>query len=744
MFSMRYLSTILALLVCICASAQMQNNNWCFGKDAGITFNNTPPSARPSSVDAREGVASVSDRNTGDLLFYCNTLSLFDASGNNNVNIGTDVNNTASQGVAVVQSMADTNKYLIFTLSSYDEGGYLMLSEHYLPGTAPPSPPNPPALNKVVIDSGFCEAVTIMSGCGVYWVVLQKQISGDFYAYKITDTGLGLTPTVSKVSYADKPLGPLTMKFSPNKKRLATVALANAASTKSYAAVHDFNKVTGAVTNGVIIDEKIIGEYYGCEFSPNSDLLYVSGAGSKHVYQFDLTLGTLAAITGSRKAMMKAGATLGALQMGPDSNIYVSLLNTGALDVISNADNLFPNCKYTPNAISLSGKRGMRGLPQAIVFTSEKTDTLKPVFTDTALCVDGPITIQSRELGDEYVWQDGSTADSLVITKPGTYWVRMLAECRDVADTFVIRERTDTTHSLTAITICPKESVTLHPYKKDSTANYYWSTFSTEDSITVSEEAKYWSRTTIGCVVAFDTFNVDMVDLYIKLRTDTTLCLNDKLTLTNYGIDSGADLRWNTGQNTNTIDVDRAGRYVLHGSYMGCSDSDATVVDYYPEIAIDITGRDELCKGDKADLNAVATGYPDEVKWSDGTTGDELTVYSAGKYTVTATNICQTVSDSILVRGRSCNFFFPSAFTPNGDGKNDRARLVGDLVLVQDFYLRIYNRWGQVVYETQDPTQGWDGRYKGQKAEVGSYYYLLKFTQNGDEEQIKGDLMLVR
>ncbi len=744
MFSMRYLSAILALLVSFCASAQMQNNNWCFGADAGITFNSAPPSAITSSVDAREGVASVSDRNTGDLLFYCNTLSLFDASGNNNVNIGTDVTNTCSQGVAVVQSLSDTNKYLIFTLSSYDQGGHLMLTEHYLPGTAPPFPPTPP-LDKKVVDSGFCEAVTIMAGCGVYWVILQKQLSGDFYAYKITDTGLGVTPTVSKVSYIDKPLGPLTMKISSNKKRLATVALANSVNSKSYVALHDFNKVTGAVTNGAIIDEKISGEYYGCEFSPNSQRLYVSGAGSKHVYQFDLTLGTLAAITGSRKAMLKAGATLGALQMGPDSNIYVSLLNSTALDVITNADKVFPGCTYTPNAINLSGKKGVRGLPQAVVFTSEKSDTLQPVFTDTALCVDGPITIQSRGMGDEYKWQDGSTADSLVIAKAGTYWVRMLAECRDVVDTFVIRERTDTTHSLTAITICPKEEVTLHPYKKDSTANYYWNTFSTDDSITVSEEGKYWSRTTIGCVVAFDSFNVDMVDLYIDLRNDTTLCLNDKLTLTNNGVDSNADLRWNTGQNTNSIEVDRAGRYVLYGSYKGCSDSDATVVEYYPEIAIEIAGREEICKGDKVDLNAMITsGYPDEVKWSDGTTGEMLTVYSAGKYTVTATNICQTVIDEILVRGRSCNFFFPSAFSPNGDGRNDRARLVGDLVLVQDFYLRIYNRWGQVVYETQDPTEGWDGTFNGRKADIGSYYYLVKFIQNGEEEQMKGDLMLVR
>jgi gliding motility-associated-like protein len=90
----------------------------------------------------------------------------------------------------------------------------------------------------------------------------------------------------------------------------------------------------------------------------------------------------------------------------------------------------------------------------------------------------------------------------------------------------------------------------------------------------------------------------------------------------------------------------------------------------------------------------------------------------------------------------------PSAFTPNGDGTNDVFRIVpGKDVKSVDF--RIFNRFGELVFSTKDPKDGWDGTWKGQPAEVSTYFYQVKVQfQNVQgahkEKMFKGDLTLVR
>jgi gliding motility-associated-like protein len=90
----------------------------------------------------------------------------------------------------------------------------------------------------------------------------------------------------------------------------------------------------------------------------------------------------------------------------------------------------------------------------------------------------------------------------------------------------------------------------------------------------------------------------------------------------------------------------------------------------------------------------------------------------------------------------------PNAFTPNGDGTNDVFRIIPG-VDVHSVDFRIVNRFGEVVFETKDPKQGWDGNLRGLPAEVGTYMYQVKVKfQNPQgsksEKMFKGDLTLVR
>ncbi len=90
------------------------------------------------------------------------------------------------------------------------------------------------------------------------------------------------------------------------------------------------------------------------------------------------------------------------------------------------------------------------------------------------------------------------------------------------------------------------------------------------------------------------------------------------------------------------------------------------------------------------------------------------------------------------------NSFCAPAFTPNGDGLNDVAHLVGALTNVHDFVRRIYNRRGQEVYVSTNVNDGWDGMHNGQPAAMTTYYYYIKYSYLGEEHLQKGDLTLIR
>jgi gliding motility-associated-like protein len=88
--------------------------------------------------------------------------------------------------------------------------------------------------------------------------------------------------------------------------------------------------------------------------------------------------------------------------------------------------------------------------------------------------------------------------------------------------------------------------------------------------------------------------------------------------------------------------------------------------------------------------------------------------------------------------------YVPSAFTPNGDGRNDFLHIIAP-GLKELFYFRVYNRWGQPVFETKDLLKGWDGRIKGQLPETGVYVWVMKgINYLGNIAERKGTVTLIR
>jgi gliding motility-associated-like protein len=93
-------------------------------------------------------------------------------------------------------------------------------------------------------------------------------------------------------------------------------------------------------------------------------------------------------------------------------------------------------------------------------------------------------------------------------------------------------------------------------------------------------------------------------------------------------------------------------------------------------------------------------------------------------------------------------FFMPNAFSPNGDDQNDVFKPVGFLHPVTNYEFVVWNRWGEIIYKTNQPEKGWNGRKynTGQPVQSGTYIFQLHFTDNvtGETYQQEGYVVLIR
>lgn len=149
----------------------------------------------------------------------------------------------------------------------------------------------------------------------------------------------------------------------------------------------------------------------------------------------------------------------------------------------------------------------------------------------------------------------------------------------------------------------------------------------------------------------------------------------------------------------------------------------------------------ELCAKDTLQLDP---GRFDSYLWQDGSAQPMFVVKRAGTYAVTVTNACGTGNASVLIRERSCEINFPSAFTPNGDGRNDVFRGL-NVFRVKSYHLAVFNRWGQKVFETTDKTAGWDGTLQGTPAVSGLYVWHCDVDHpTRGNMHLKGTVLLLR
>ncbi len=177
-----------------------------------------------------------------------------------------------------------------------------------------------------------------------------------------------------------------------------------------------------------------------------------------------------------------------------------------------------------------------------------------------------------------------------------------------------------------------------------------------------------------------------------------------------------------------------------------------------PAAAIQNKPTGDICASDSVRLQADDLGPSYEYTWTPsnifqdrgnrGTTVFTTPLFRTGKYaallTVTDSVGCIGKDSVVLTTIPCCDVFFPNAFTPNGDDRNDRFGMMSQGVPSR-FTLRVVNRWGRVMFETSDARIGWDGRYNGEEQPTGTYFFYSKYQcANGQDYEQKGEITLIR
>jgi gliding motility-associated-like protein len=336
---------------------------------------------------------------------------------------------------------------------------------------------------------------------------------------------------------------------------------------------------------------------------------------------------------------------------------------------------------------------------------------------DTTVCGSVNLTLDAGNPGTTYSWSTGATSQTIAAAAAGTYWVfSSNAACSD-ADTIVISAVTPPALG-SDTTVCAGTTITLDGGPGTS---YSWSTGAVSQTITVSTAGLYWVNVTTGSCMLSDSTQVFVTPLpVVSLGADTMLCPNS-----NYQLDAGnpgASYQWSNGPTTSSITINSAGTYSVTVTENNCSAGDAIVI----AVASPVLLADEVFCGD-AEIVLEAGSAGPLYSWSTGETTPSISVADPGMYWVTVTEGSCVQSDTAVVSGLPGEgmLYVPNTFTPDGNGHNETFAAKGEGF--RTFQMRIFNRWGELIFESDDIAKAWDGRYKGTLVQQDTYVYVVEY-----------------
>ena len=258
---------------------------------------------------------------------------------------------------------------------------------------------------------------------------------------------------------------------------------------------------------------------------------------------------------------------------------------------------------------------------------------------------------------------------------------------------------------------------------------------------------------TKGCKILKDSIKVGLDSAgFARLGPDTLKCNGLTVILAPLtGDQPGNIYQWSNGASSPTIVVAQPGSYSLtvRNTQTGCVGRSSIRVGDRPPPAFSYTQEASLCEGDQGTTKLSASGVGLRYLWvASNDTARTITVDRAGSYPILVTDPqgCTATGAARVLNLCEPRVNIPDAFTPNNDGVNDALQIF--TAYVTDYEFRIYNRWGEVIFDTNNPEQKWDGTYHGFIYPSMLYPYVVIFKSESFPERgqvvKRGSVLLLR
>ena len=371
---------------------------------------------------------------------------------------------------------------------------------------------------------------------------------------------------------------------------------------------------------------------------------------------------------------------------------------------------------------------------------------------NTIVCEGEATTLQAAGAGS-YSWSNGGILDSIVVTPNTTTNYTLIItdanSCVDSANTTVQVNPLPIINIAGNLSICEGASTTL---TASGAASYVWSTSAVTPAIVVSPTTttNYTALGTNanGCIDSTQITVIVLPQPVADITGTQTICLGESVVLTATG---GGNYTWSTLDTVSSITInpnDTTTYSVLINS-AGCIDSATFVVEVTPLPNISAFNDTTIILGQSANIFAQGSGT---FTWSptDGLSCStcsstlanpiETTTYCASS---TENNCTNTSCVTVYVDNICGELYVPNAFSPNGDGSNDCLKVHNNCLA--EVLFRVYSRWGELIYESEEIDACWDGTDNGKDLNTGVYTFTVAAKLiNGEEAELKGNVTLFK
>lgn len=385
-------------------------------------------------------------------------------------------------------------------------------------------------------------------------------------------------------------------------------------------------------------------------------------------------------------------------------------------------------------------------------------DTIIPfdIGSDSSICKGDSIVLTATAGLSNYTWwplantlPQGPASIKVFPTSNTLYYVSAVKQngC-EVTDSVRINVFNTPTVNLGFDTrLCAGDTLQLNAGTGFST--YTWSTGEQTASIKAYRAGRYYvSATDNNYCTARDTLSIpDIIPLPVtQLPTETAICQGQLKKL--HAGTGFASYLWNTSATTESISVTSIGQHwVTVTNSFGCRKTDTVHISKVIASPAGFMPFNDstICRYESITV-APSQNFASYL-WNTGSVSKSIVANSSGNYwlKVTDANGCAGI-DSVTLLQKDCNIglFFPNSFTPNDDGLNDlyKPKLYARL---DTYHIVIYNRYGQTLFESRNITEGWNGKFKGDKLENGAYIWQCWYQLIGENMQNKsGTVLLIR